>query len=109
MVHQGRIPGHIILKKDISTNLDKIKIIVELSRPQNIKEVQVFMGHCGYYHRFVYMNAIIAKPIYGLITAFGWMGECKKSFENLKKTLISAPILRAFTYSKVFHVHVNAS
>ena len=55
------------------------------------------------------MYAVIARPIYGLITTFKWTEECEVSFENLKQTLILAPILRALDYSKVFHVHVDAS
>ena len=55
------------------------------------------------------MYAVIAKPIYGLITTFEWTKECKESFENLKKELILAPILKARDYSKIFHVHVDAS
>ena len=64
MVRQGRILGHIVSKNGISTDLDKINIIVDLPRPTNVKEVQAFMGHCGYYQRFIYMYAVIAKPIY---------------------------------------------
>ena len=64
--------GHVVSKNGILTSLEKIKIIVDLPRPQNVKEVQAFMGHLGYYHRFIYMYAIIAKPIYGLISIFEW-------------------------------------
>ena len=48
MVRQGKILGHIVSKNDISTDMDKVKVIVELSRPINAKGVQCFMGHCGY-------------------------------------------------------------
>ena len=70
MVRLGRILGHIVSKNGIFTNLNKINIIVDLPRPTNVKEFQAFMGHCGYYWRFIYMYAVIAKPIYGLITTF---------------------------------------
>ena len=49
-----------------SIDFDKIKIIVELPRPRNPKQVQEFMGHCGYYQRLIYMYVVIAKPLYGL-------------------------------------------
>ena len=55
------------------------------------------------------MYVVIAKPIYALITTFEWIDECKQSFEKLKIALISAPILKAPDYSKIFHVHVDAS
>ena len=70
MVKKGRMLGHIVSKNGISTNLDKLNIIVDIPRPTNVKEVQAFMGHYGYYRRFIYMYVVIAKPIYGLITTF---------------------------------------
>ena len=45
MVKQGNILGHIVSQNGISTDLDKIKVIVDLPRPKNVKEVQAFMGH----------------------------------------------------------------
>ena len=47
--------------------MDKVKVIVELPRPINAKGVQCFMGHCGYYKRFIFMYAVIAKPLYALL------------------------------------------
>ena len=76
MVAQGRILGHIVSKNGISTNLDKINIIVDLPRPTNVKDVQAFMGHCGYYRIYMYV-VVIAKPIYGLITTFDWTNKCE--------------------------------
>ena len=35
--------------------------------------------------------------------------ECEESFEKLKKSLTSAPILRAPVWYKTFHVHIDAS
>ena len=90
MVRQGKILGHIVSKNGISTDFEKIKVIVELPRPRNAKQVQGFMGHCGYYGRFIYMYAIIARPLYALITVFIWTEECEESFTKLKECLMSA-------------------
>ena len=67
------------------------------------------MGHCGYYRRFIFMYAVIAKPLYALLVQFEWTDECEEAFNKLKKALISAPILRAPDWNKVFHVHIDAS
>ena len=48
MVRQGKILGHIVSKNEISMDHDKIQVILQLPRPTNAKEVQGFMGHCGY-------------------------------------------------------------
>ena len=66
------------------TDEDKIKVIVELPRPVHSKGVQIFMGHCGYYRRFIYMYADIVRPLYALLVVFEWTEECEKSFEKLK-------------------------
>ncbi|MCO5577322.1 hypothetical protein L7F22_031150 [Adiantum nelumboides] len=109
MVRQGKILGHIVSKHGISTDMDKIKVIVDLPIPISPRQVQVFMGHCGYYRRFIYMYAEIARPLYGLLVNFEWTPDCTSSFEKLKKALTSAPILRVPVYDKIFHVHIDAS
>ena len=109
MVRQGKILGHIVSKNGISTDMDKIKVIIELPIPRGPRDVQVFMGHCGYYRRFIYMYAEIARPLYGLLVVFVWTEECEESFEKLKKALTSAPILRAPVWDQIFHVHIDAS
>ncbi|MCO5593602.1 hypothetical protein L7F22_047617 [Adiantum nelumboides] len=109
MVRQGKTLGHIVSKNGISTDMEKILVIVESPRPLRVKEVQAFMGHCGYYHRFIYLYAIIAKPLYALITKFEWMDECEQAFKILKQQLISTPIFKAMDWDKIFHIHVDAS
>ena len=67
------------------------------------------MGHCGYYRRFIYMYAAIAKPLYGLLVVFEWNDKCDIAFEKLKADLVSAPILKARDWNTPFHVHIDAS
>lgn len=67
------------------------------------------MGHCGYYIKFIYIYAKIAKPRYSFIVVFEWTEKCKKSFKKLKQALISTSILKAPDWIKIFHVDVDAS
>ena len=67
------------------------------------------MGHCGYYYWFIYMYAVIAKPLYGLLVIFIWNEECEASFHKLKTALSTTPILKAPNWNLIFHVHVDAS
>ena len=70
MVRQGKFLGHIVSKNGICTNEEKIKVIVNMPRPKNAREVQAFMGHCSYYRRFIFQYASIAQPLYALIVAY---------------------------------------
>ena len=67
MVRQSKILGHIVSKNGICTDEEKIKVIVNMPRPNNAREVQAFMGHCGYYRRFIFQYASIAQPLHTLI------------------------------------------
>ena len=93
MVRQGKILGHIVSKNGISTDQDKIQVILQLPRPTNAKEVQGFMGHCGFYERFILHFANIDQPLYALIVAFEWTQKCDESFQKLKEALTNSPIL----------------
>ena len=62
MVWQGKILGHIVSKNGISIDEDKIKVILQLSRPINSKQVQGFMGHYGYYQSLSFDLPTLLSP-----------------------------------------------
>ena len=53
MVHQGIILGHIISKKGIEVDKAKVELIAKLPFPTTVKEVRQFLGHAGFYKRFI--------------------------------------------------------
>ena len=95
MVSQGVVLGHIVSRRGIATDEDKVKVILILEPPQSIKEVQTFVGHMNYYRRFMKGYAELSRPIYGLIHTPRWMEQCEEAFQKLKRNLAIAPILRA--------------
>ena len=95
MVQQGKIIGHIVSKNGIPIDFEKIKVIIELPRPKSAKQVQGFMGHCGYYQRFIYIYAVIVRLALSLIIVFGRIDECEESFSKLKECLTIEPILKS--------------
>ena len=80
----------------------KIAVIATLPQPLNAKGFQVFMGHCGYYHRFIYMYVAIARPLYALLAVFEWTDDWEVTFEKLKMALVTAPILQAPNWAEIF-------
>ena len=53
MVSQGIVLGHIISKKGIEVDKEKVKLISKLPPPTNVKTVRQFLGHAGFYRRFI--------------------------------------------------------
>ena len=53
MVNQGIVLGHIISKKGIEVDKAKIEMISKLPSPMNVKTMRQFLGHAGFYRRFI--------------------------------------------------------
>ena len=49
MVSHGVVLGHIVSRRGMTTNQDKVKVILTLQPPRSIKEIQTFMGHINFY------------------------------------------------------------
>ena len=112
MVNQGIVLGHIISSRGIEVNKAKIELISQLPSPINVKTVRQFLGHAGFYRRFIKDFSKIAKPLYKLLekdAKFVWEKECQESFEELKSHLITAPIVRAPNWQLPFEVMCDAS
>ena len=58
--------GHIITADGVSVDPSKIRAILEWPVPQNVSEIQSFMGLVGYYQKFVEGFSKIATPITSL-------------------------------------------
>ena len=88
------------------------QLISKLSSPTNVKTVKQFLGHAGFYRRFIKDFSKIAKPLYKLLekdAKFVWEKEFQESFEELKSHLTIAPIVRAPNWQLPFEVMCDAS
>ena len=112
MVNQGIVLGHIISERGIEVDKAKVELISKLSSPTNVKTVRQFLGHAGFYRRFIRDLSKIAKPLYKLLekdAKFEWDAECQKKFEELKAYLTTAPNVRALDWHLPFKVMCDAS
>ena len=79
MVSQGIVLGHIISEKGIEVDKEKIDLISKLPSPTNVKTVRQFLGHVGFYRRFIMDFSKISKPLYKLRekdAKFIWDADC---------------------------------
>lgn len=88
--------GHIVSKNGIATDPDKVKSIQEWPTPENVSQLRSFLGLSSYYRRYVKGFASIARSLHKLTELdrqFVWTKETEESFQELKKRLVTAPIL----------------
>nr|CAN66443.1 hypothetical protein VITISV_011562 [Vitis vinifera] len=67
MVHQGIVLGHIISKKGIEVDKAKVELIVKLPSPTTVKGIRQFLGHAGFYRRFIKDFSKFSKPLCELL------------------------------------------
>ena len=104
--------GHLISSEGIHPLPEKLDTICNMPRPKTPKEIKQFLGLCGYYRKFVPRFSDIARPLSKLTAhdaVFVWCEQCELSFQMLKDTLVSAPILKYPDTSKPYTIFTDAS
>lgn len=98
----GIVLGHKISSKGIEVDNDKVEAIQSLPPPALIREIQSFLGHVGFYRRFIRDFSKINWPLTRLLekdTPFNFTVECTDAFEYLTEKLVNAPIMIALDFS----------
>ncbi|KAM2342889.1 hypothetical protein ACFX1X_015233 [Malus domestica] len=112
MVKQGIVLGHIISENGIEVDKSKIDLVHHLPSPTSVREVRSFLGHAGFYRRFIKDFSKIAQPLCRLLqkeVAFEFTKECTASFNQLKELLTTAPIIVPPDWSLPFELMCDAS
>ncbi|KAM1728954.1 hypothetical protein ACFX12_019409 [Malus domestica] len=96
MVKQGIVLGHIISERGIEVDKSKIDLVCYLPSPTSVREVRSFLGHAGFYRRFIKDFSKIAQPLCRLLqkeVPFEFNEACEQAFNHLKDLLTTAPII----------------
>ena len=83
MVEEGIILGYKISQNGIEVDKAKIKVISKLPPPTSVKGVRSFLGHTGFYRRFIKDFSKVVKPLCKLLekdAKFVFNDDCMKAF-----------------------------
>ncbi|KAL0413421.1 UNVERIFIED_CONTAM: Retrovirus-related Pol polyprotein from transposon.6 [Sesamum radiatum] len=112
MVKEGIVLGHKVSYRGIEVDKAKVDLIAKLPPPQSVKEVRGFLGHAGFYRRFIKDFSKIAKPLTNLLSKdaqFHFDDACLHAFRDLKEKLTTAPIVSAPAWDLPFEIMCDAS
>ncbi|XP_042400896.1 uncharacterized protein LOC121990913, partial [Zingiber officinale] len=104
--------GHVVSSRGISVDPQKIEAITSWEQPKSVQEIRSFLGLAGYYRRFVEGFSSIAMPLTRLTrkgVKFTWSEACETSFQELKRRLVSAPVLVLPSGDDGFVLYTDAS
>ena len=90
----GKFLGFMVSQRGIEANPDKIRVIMEMTPPRNVKEVQSLNGKFAVLNRFVSRATDKCLPFFRMLKkSFEWTDECQQAFEELKAYLSAPPLL----------------
>lgn len=105
--------GHIVSAEGIKPDPKKVAAVKEWPTPGTVREVRSFLGLTGYYRRFIQHYAQKAYPLTELTkesVKWQWRDDVEgRAFEELKKALVSAPVLVMPDPSLPYEVYTDAS
>ena len=104
--------GHLISVNGTQPLHKRMDSIYNMPKPRSPKEIKQFLGLTGYYRKFVPKFSDMARPLTKLLAhdcEFVWTNQCDISFQMLKDTLCSVPILKYPDTSKLYMLYTNAS
>ena len=107
-----RYMGHIISRRGVAPDPEKVKAITEMPKPQDAKAVMRFLGMANYLLRFVPSIAELTAPLRDASRKAGdlvWSSAQQTAFEKIKRMLAEAPTLSFFDPRKEVTIHTDAS
>nr|GEZ33249.1 reverse transcriptase domain-containing protein [Tanacetum cinerariifolium] len=112
MVKEGIVISHKISKNGLEVDRAKVNVIVKLPYSTTVKGVRSFLGHAGFYRRFIQDFYKIARPMTHLLEKeipFMFSKDCIDAFETLKKKRTEALILVVPDWNLPFKLMCDAS
>ena len=96
MVTEGIVLGHKISAAGLKVDQEKVSIIKTLLPPTIVKGIRSFLGHVGFYRRFIKDFSKISKPLCRLLekgVKFNFDESCISTFDEIKSRLVTTPIM----------------
>ncbi|PLW40770.1 hypothetical protein PCANC_13537 [Puccinia coronata f. sp. avenae] len=108
--------GHLVSQNGIRPMPEKLEAVESWPRPSNVHDVRSFLGLCGFYRRYVKNFAKIAAPLHDLTggnvtkrQVIQWFPLHEKAFLELKRALVTAPVLLMPDSMKPYTIETDAS
>ena len=104
--------GFVVSKHGVEVDDSKIEAIKNWPTPMNLSQLRSFLGLAGFYRRFVRDFSTIAAALNDLTkkgVPFVWGAAQDAAFDELKRCLISAPLLMLPDFNKQFYIECDAS
>ena len=107
MVTEGIVLGHKISTDGLEVDQENIVFIKTLMSPTTVRGIRSFLGHAGFYRRFIKDFSKNSRPLCRLLEKyanFDFDESCRSAFEEIKSRLVSAPIMLTPDWNNEFEI-----
>ena len=112
MVIEGTVLGHNISVAGLEVDQAKVVVIKTLMPPTTVKGIRSFLGHAGFYRRFIKEFSKISRPLCRLLekdAKFDFDESCRSAFDEIKSRLVTAPTMLIPDWNNDFEIMCDAS
>ncbi|XP_057775305.1 uncharacterized protein LOC130994277 [Salvia miltiorrhiza] len=109
-VQSGKFLGYRVTPEGIEVNVDKVKAILNMTPPRNVKEIQTLNGRITALSRFISRSAERSLPFFKVLrkgSRFEWSSECQRAFEDLKAYLTKLPVLTKPSSGEPLYLYIS--
>ena len=104
--------GHKIYAAGLEVDQEKVVVIKTLMPLTTVKGIRNFLGHVGFYRRFIKDFSKISRPLCRLLekdAKFDFDESCGSAFDEIKSRLVIAPIMLILVWNNDFEIMCDAS
>ncbi|SPC64318.1 uncharacterized protein UHOD_11723 [Ustilago sp. UG-2017b] len=112
---QTEFLGFVVSDQGVSMDPSKTEVITNWPVPKSVHDVQVFLGFCNFYRKFIPQYSRTAYPLTQLLrkeaqsAPFAWNNEAQHAFEQLRSAFGTDTILRHFDPTRPIIVETDTS
>ena len=102
--------GHVITPDGVHVDPKKVEAVSLWPAPKNVSDLRSFLGLVNFYRRFIKDHANIVVPLTKILKeseAYTWGAEQVSSFNEIKKTLTTAPVLALPNPDPQYSFHIS--
>ena len=111
MVTEDIVLGHKIYVAGLE--VDQAKVVIKTLMPPNtVKGIRSFLGHAGFYRRFINDFSKISRPLCRMLEKnanFDFSESCRSAFDEIKFRLVTAPIMLIPDWNNDFEIMCDVS
>ena len=101
--------GHVVSKRGIEADPQKVQSLVSLPAPTNTKQLVSFIQKVRYLSRFIDLLSQLILPLQQLTNqnTFSWDEASEQCFKEVKEVLSSLPTIAPPNWEQVFFVNLS--